>query len=263
MISYKMINPNNKIPNIKNIILVSSGKGGVGKSTVAFNLAKNLQTKNLKIGILDADIYGPSLPTLMNEKNHKLEVKQENFVPIEKFGLQAMSFGFLIDPNKAAIWRGAIVVKAIKQMLYDTMWAELDILIVDMPPGTGDIHLSIMQNFPITANVMVTTPHMLSLSDVLRSYEMYKKFNLPCLGFIYNMAYYQCNQCGSKDYVFGDNTAFSMLQSEYSLKHLGDIPLSPITTQETYYEIIVQNILTELSTYPKATKTIIPPVVAI
>jgi ATP-binding protein involved in chromosome partitioning len=263
MIAHKMINPNNRIQNIKNIILVSSGKGGVGKSTVALNLALSLQKKDLKIGILDADIYGPSLPTLIEEVDHKLEVEQDNFLPLEKFGIKHMSFGFLIDPKKAAIWRGAIVVKAIKQMLYDTIWGDIDILVVDMPPGTGDIHLSIAQHFPITANITVTTPNILSLSDVIRSDEMYRKFNIPCLGFIQNMAYYICQKCGSKDYVFGCDSAMQVLKSEYSLKHLGDIPLGLIANQESYYDSITKTILDDLAKYPKANKAIIPPVVSI
>lgn len=277
MISHKMINPNNKIPNIKNILLVSSGKGGVGKSTVAVNLAISMQQSGLKVGLLDADIYGPSLPVLLGENEYKLEVENEHFIPLRKFDIQSISFGFLIDPNKAAIWRGAIVVKALKQMLFDSLWDDLDVLIIDMPPGTGDIHLSVAQSFPITANIFVTTPHYLAISDVCRSIQMYEQLNIPCLGFIQNMAYYECNKCENKDYIFGDK-AHSVLTIDHRLNHLGDIPLSSLIAQHSeqgtpdvllnertklLYENIVTDLLSELQLIPKARKNIIPQVVAI
>lgn len=259
MKSYKMINHSNRLDNIKNIILVSSGKGGVGKSTVTFNLAKKLQQQGLKMAVLDADIYGPSFPTLLSKENYKVEVEQDNFTPLTINDIQFMSFGFLIDPNKAAVWRGAIVVKAIKQMLYDTAWhKDIDILLIDMPPGTGDIHLSILQHFPITAYIMVTTAHSLSLSDVKRSVEMYKKFNLTCLGFIQNMAYYLCRKCNNKDYIFGKNSVLPLLEVEYSLYNLGDIPLnSNIDDLFDYYDNIATKVLSQLRSCSRASIAII------
>ncbi len=178
-----------RIPNIKNIIAVTSGKGGVGKSTTAFNLALGLANQGLKIGVLDADIYGPSLPLLIGATDYKPEVSPNNrFVPLEKFGMKAMSFGFLVDSNQATIWRGAIVNKALEQMLFDTEWGDLDILVIDMPPGTGDIHLTIGQKMPITATIVVTTPQDIALIDVGKSIAMFEKLAIPCLGVVENMA---------------------------------------------------------------------------
>jgi ATP-binding protein involved in chromosome partitioning len=222
--SYKIKNNLAKIPNIKNIIAITSGKGGVGKSTNAFNLAIELQKKGYAIGLLDADIYGPSIPTIIGEKNFKPEVQDNNFIPITKFDIKIMSFGFLIDSSQPAIWRGAIVNKAINQLLYDTTWGNLDILIIDMPPGTGDIHLTMCQKFPITATICITTPQDLALVDVIKSINMFKKLDIPCIGFIENMSTHICKNCGYEEEMFGNNAANKLVQ-EYNLDFLGKIPL--------------------------------------
>lgn len=215
-----------RIPNIKNIIAVTSGKGGVGKSTTAFNLALALENQGLKVGILDADIYGPSLPLLMGETNYKPEVSPNNkFVPLEKFNIKAMSFGFLVDSTQATIWRGAIVNKALEQMLFDTEWDELDILVIDMPPGTGDIHLTIGQKMPITATIVVTTPQDIALLDVGKSIAMFEKLALPCLGVVENMALHVCSNCGHAEHIFGSG-ASEKLKQRYDLDLLAQLPLS-------------------------------------
>ena len=214
-----------RIPNIKNIIAVTSGKGGVGKSTTSFNLAVALELLGLKIGLLDADIYGPSIPTLVGEKSFKPEVEDNCFVPLNKFGLQILSFGFLIDEKQPAIWRGAIVNKALNQLLFDTKWGELDILVVDMPPGTGDIHLSLCQKMPITGVLTVTTPQDIALVDVVKSVVMYNKMEIPCLGVIENMSMHICSNCGHQEPIFGQFGA-KKLVNEFNLKLLAELPLS-------------------------------------
>ncbi len=226
IIPHKVANGVGRIKNIKNIIAITSGKGGVGKSTVALNLALSLAKHySYKVGLLDADIYGPSIPTLVGALDYKPEVESAKFVPLNKFKLEIMSFGFLIDKEKPAIWRGAIVTKALEQLLFDTNWSELDFLIIDMPPGTGDIHLSMCQKFPLTANVVVTTPHALSEADVLKSINMYKKLAIPSLGIVENMTNYMCNNCGHVDDLhFSTNDNTNACYQE--LKVLANLPLS-------------------------------------
>jgi len=231
-----------RIPQIKNIIAVTSGKGGVGKSTTAFNLALSLAQMGLKCGILDADIYGPSLPTLVGEKSFKPEVANDCFVPLEKFGLQIISFGFLIDEKQPAIWRGAIVNKALNQLLFDSAWHELDILVIDMPPGTGDIHLTMAQKMPITAVITVTTPQQLALVDVSKSIAMYQKLNIPCLGIVENMSQHICSHCGHSEAIFGMNGA-AKLATEFNLPILGKLPISEeiCLASDNGHSIIAQN----------------------
>lgn len=209
---------------IKNIIAVSSGKGGVGKSTTAVNLAISLAKNGANVGILDADIYGPSLPTLLNALDYKPEVDDNNFVPLAKYGIKAMSFGFLIDSAQPAIWRGAIVNKAIEQMFFDSAWGELDYLIVDMPPGTGDIHLTMAQKIPLTANIVVTTPQDIALVDVGKSIAMYEKLSIPCLGVVENMATHICPNCQHQSDIFGSG-GMDKLQQKYHLPLLAKLPL--------------------------------------
>ncbi len=213
-----------RIPNIKNIIAVTSGKGGVGKSTTAINLATSLAQLGIKIGLLDADIYGPSIPILVGERDFKPEVLDKCFVPLEKFGIKIISFGFLIAEKQPAIWRGAIVGKALDQLLYDTQWGELDFLIIDMPPGTGDIHLTMCQKMPITAVIAVTTPQDIALIDVIKSIEMYKKLDIPCLGIIENMSIHICANCGFKEAIFGEMGA-EKIAKDYNLEILAKLPL--------------------------------------
>lgn len=214
-----------RIANIKNIIAVTSGKGGVGKSTTAINLALSLAKLGAKVGLLDADIYGPSVPMLVGERDFKPEVLDKSFVPLEKFGIKIISFGFLIAEKQPAIWRGAIVGKALDQLLYDTKWGEIDFLIVDMPPGTGDIHLTMCQKMPITAVIAVTTPQDIALIDVIKSIEMYKKLDIPCIGIIENMSTHICSKCGFQEDIFGEKGA-EKISEEYNLTLLAKLPLN-------------------------------------
>lgn len=214
-----------RISNIKNIIAVSSGKGGVGKSTIALNLAIALMKNGAKVGLLDADIYGPSIPLLLGSRDFKPEVHDALFIPLEKYGIKAMSFGFLINEKQPAIWRGAIINKALEQLMFETNWGELDYLIVDLPPGTGDIHLTMCQKMPITGIVTITTPQDVALIDVTKSIEMYQKLNLPILGIVENMSTHICSNCGHVDNIFGDQ-AGTKLSQEYDVKLLAQLPLS-------------------------------------
>jgi ATP-binding protein involved in chromosome partitioning len=253
-----------RISSIKNIIAVTSGKGGVGKSTVAVNLAIALQLQGAKVGILDCDIYGPSLPLLVGEVNFKPEVEDKKFVPLKKFNLNIMSFGFLIAAKQPAIWRGAIVLKALDQMLHDTIWGDIDILILDMPPGTGDIHLTMAQKVPITATIAVTTPQDIALIDVIKSIEMFNKLSIPCLGIIENMAYYICEQCNHQSHVFGQGGS-NKLADQYNYSILAQLPLdsnirkcsdagSPIVLQEQQvaklYNLIAEKVIENLTKFP-------------
>lgn len=214
-----------RIKNIKNILAVTSGKGGVGKSTVATNLAIALSRLGANVGLLDADIYGPSVPTLLGERQYQPEVENAKFVPLSKYGIKAMSFGFLIKEDQAAIWRGAIVNKAIEQMVFDSLWGELDYLIIDMPPGTGDIHLTMCQKMPITATIAVTTPQDIALRDVIKSIEMYQKLGIPTLGIVENMSSHICTQCGHEEDIFGSGAA-ELLATHYKLDILAKLPLT-------------------------------------
>ncbi len=213
-----------RISNIKNIIAVTSGKGGVGKSTTAINLALGLANNGANVGILDADIYGPSLPILVGERDFKPEVENTCFVPLYKYGLKIMSFGFLVAETQPAIWRGAVVNKALEQMLFDSVWGELDYLVIDMPPGTGDIHLTMCQKMPITAVITVTTPQDIALLDVGKSVAMYNKMEIPCLGIIENMSTHTCSNCGHVEAVFGSNGG-SKLAENFNLELLAQLPL--------------------------------------
>lgn len=212
------------IANIKNIIAITSGKGGVGKSTTAINLAIALAKTNANVGLLDADIYGPSVPMLVGERAFKPDVQDACFMPLEKYGIKIISFGFLIDEKQPAIWRGAIVNKALDQLMFDTKWGELDYLIVDMPPGTGDIHLTMCQKMPITAVITVTTPQDIALVDVTKSVEMYKKLGITSLGIIENMSTHICSNCGHIEAVFGDNGG-TKLADTYNIPLLAKLPL--------------------------------------
>lgn len=213
-----------RIANIKNIIAVTSGKGGVGKSTTAANLAIAFSKTGANVGLLDADIYGPSVPMLVGERGFKPDVVDACFMPLEKYGIKILSFGFLIDEKQPAIWRGAIVNKALDQLMFDTKWGDLDYLIIDMPPGTGDIHLTMCQKMPITGVVTVTTPQDIALVDVTKSVEMYKKLGITCLGIIENMSTHICSNCGHVEAIFGDNGG-DKLASSYNLLLLAKLPL--------------------------------------
>ena len=208
---------------IKNILVVASGKGGVGKSTVALNLAISLaRFKNLKVGLLDADVYGPSVPKMLGISEKPKLSKTKKMLPYQKFSIFAMSIGNMIPENEAIIWRGPMASGAIKQMLNDVEWGDLDFLIIDLPPGTGDIQLSLCQSLKINGAVIVSTPQEVSLLDVRKAINMFKKVNVPILGMIQNMSYLEINE--KKTYLFGKDGALEESKKQ-KLKFLGEIPI--------------------------------------
>lgn len=220
-----------EIPGISAVIAVASGKGGVGKSTTALNLALGLRDLGLRVGLMDADIYGPSVPRLTAVRE-KPEVNAERkMIPIERFGLAIMSIGFLVDEDTAMVWRGPMVMSAITQMLREVAWGRLDVLVVDMPPGTGDAQLSLAQNVPLKGAVIVSTPQDLSLIDARRGITMFKKVNVPVLGIVENMSYFQCPHCGTRADIFGHGGARHEA-ARLGVPFLGEIPLH-IAIRET------------------------------
>src|SRR5690625_4103875 len=219
------------IPGIKNIIAVGSGKGGVGKSTVTANLAVTLAKMGFKVGVLDADIYGPSIPMMFDvamEKPMSVTVEgRSKMKPIENYGVKVLSIGFFTRPDQAVIWRGPMAAKALNQMIFDAAWGELDFLILDLPPGTGDIHLSVMQSVPITGAVIVSTPQKVALGDAKRGVAMFnqKSINVPVLGFVENMAYFTPAELPeNKYYIFGEKGA-QFLAEDMGVPFLGEIPI--------------------------------------
>lgn len=212
------------VPGVKNIIAVGSGKGGVGKSTVAINLALALAQEGARVGILDADIYGPSQPAMLGAEGQKPVIKDKKLQPIIRHGLQSMSIGYLIDQNAAMVWRGPMIGKALQQLLHDTVWDDLDYLVIDLPPGTGDIQLTLCQKIPVSGAVIVTTPQDLALLDVRRACEMFNKLNVPILGVVENMSVYHCSNCGHEERIFGRGGAQKLTQ-EFGIKLLGSMPL--------------------------------------
>ncbi|XIA63411.1 Mrp/NBP35 family ATP-binding protein [Bradyrhizobium sp. TZ2] len=213
-----------EIPGVAAVIAVASGKGGVGKSTTALNLALGLRDLGLRVGLLDADIYGPSVPRLTGISEKPQLDDNRKMIPIQRFGLAIMSIGFLVEENTAMIWRGPMVMSAITQMLRDVAWGTLDILVVDMPPGTGDAQLTLAQNVPLKGAVIISTPQDLSLIDARRGLAMFKKVNVPVLGFIENMSYFQCPQCGTRSDIFGHGGARHEAE-RLGVPFLGEIPL--------------------------------------
>ncbi len=221
------------LPGIRNVIAVASGKGGVGKSTVSVNLARALAGDGARVGLLDADIYGPSQPHmvgLVGEQPDSVDGKTMN--PIEAKGLQVMSIGFLVDPDKPMVWRGPMVTSALNQMLRQTNWNDLDYLIVDMPPGTGDIQLTLAQQIPVAGSVIVTTPQDISLIDARKGLAMFRKVSIPVLGVIENMSTHICSSCGHEEAVFGSGGGERMA-SEYSVELLGQLPLDASIREQT------------------------------
>jgi len=213
-----------EIPGIAAVIAVASGKGGVGKSTTALNLALGLRDLGLRVGLLDADIYGPSIPRLTGLREKPELTDERKMIPLERFGLSIMSIGFLVEEDTAMIWRGPMVMSAITQMLRDVAWGTLDVLVVDMPPGTGDAQLTLAQNVPLKGAIIISTPQDLSLIDARRGLAMFKKVNVPVLGIVENMSYFQCPHCGTRSDIFGHGGARHEAE-RLAVPFLGEIPL--------------------------------------
>ncbi|MDN4504171.1 iron-sulfur cluster carrier protein ApbC [Alteromonadaceae bacterium BrNp21-10] len=213
---------------IKNVIAVASGKGGVGKSTTAVNLAFALQQLGAKVGMLDADIYGPSLPIMLGNKDLKPDSEDgRHMTPIESNGIVANSIGYLVPAEDATIWRGPMASKALEQILMETAWPQLDYLIVDMPPGTGDIQLTLSKSVPVSGAVIVTTPQDIALADALKGIAMFKQVDVPVLGLVENMSYYQCRKCGHKEALFATEGGVR-LAKEQKVNLLGQLPLDVV-----------------------------------
>lgn len=212
------------LPNVKNVIAVASGKGGVGKSTTAVNLALALAAEGARVGLLDADIYGPSQAQMMGIEGRPQSEDGKTMEPLENYGVQVMSIGFLVDADEAMIWRGPMAVQALEQLLRQTNWKNLDYLVIDMPPGTGDIHLTLSQKVPVTGAVIVTTPQDIALLDARKGVKMFEKVGVPIVGVVENMAVHVCSQCGHAEHIFGQGGGQRMAQ-DYGLAYLGALPL--------------------------------------
>ena len=215
-----------KIPNIKNVIAVASGKGGVGKSTTSVNLAFALQAEGAKVGLLDADIYGPSIPIMLGNMGEKPSSQDNKRVdPLSAHGVVASSIGYFVPAENATVWRGPMASKALHQLINETAWPELDYLVVDMPPGTGDIQLTMAQQVPVSGAVVVTTPQDLALADATKGIAMFNKVNTSVLGLVENMSYHQCSQCGHREAIFSELGA-DKLAEQFTLPILGKLPLN-------------------------------------
>ena len=212
------------LPQIKNIVAVASGKGGVGKSTTAVNLALALAAEGASVGLLDADIYGPSQPMMMGIEGRPESVDGKNMEPMENYGVQVMSIGFLVAQDEAMIWRGPMATTALEQLLRQTNWKDMDYLIVDMPPGTGDIQLTLSQRVPLTGAVIVTTPQDIALLDARKGIKMFETVGVPILGLVENMAVHVCSQCGHTEHIFGRDGGKKMA-ADYGISYLGALPL--------------------------------------
>jgi ATP-binding protein involved in chromosome partitioning len=212
------------LPKVKNIVAVASGKGGVGKSTTAVNLALALAAEGASVGLLDADIYGPSIPMMMGIEGRPESADGQTMEPMENYGVQVMSIGFLVAADEAMIWRGPMATQALEQLLRQTNWKDLDYLIVDMPPGTGDIQLTLSQRVPMTGSVIVTTPQDIALLDAKKGIKMFEKVGVPILGIVENMAVHVCSQCGHIEHIFGADGGKKMA-AEYGMDYLGALPL--------------------------------------
>ena len=212
------------LPNVKNILAIASGKGGVGKSTTAANLALALQAEGARVGLLDADIYGPSIPRMMGVSGKPDSKDGQHLEPKLAHGIQTMSIGFMIEEDTPMIWRGPMVTQALTQLLNETNWVDLDYLIIDLPPGTGDIQLTLCQRVPVSAALIVTTPQDIALLDARKGLKMFEKVEVPVLGIVENMATHICSNCGHEEYVFGSGGGARM-SHEYSVPLLGSLPL--------------------------------------
>ncbi|MBL8469562.1 MULTISPECIES: iron-sulfur cluster carrier protein ApbC [Methyloversatilis] len=213
------------LPGVKNIIAVASGKGGVGKSTTAVNLALALAAEGATVGLLDADIYGPSQPQMLGITGRPESPDGKSLAPMTAYGIQAMSIGFLIDVETPMVWRGPMVTSALEQLLTETRWDEVDYLVIDMPPGTGDIQLTLAQKVPVTGAVIVTTPQDIALLDARKGLKMFEKVGIPILGIVENMSLHTCSKCGHEEHIFGEGGGARMA-ADYDLEVLGSLPLA-------------------------------------
>ncbi|HET6629957.1 MAG TPA: iron-sulfur cluster carrier protein ApbC [Woeseiaceae bacterium] len=228
------VQPNLKpLPNVANIIAIASGKGGVGKSTTAVNLAAALARDGASVGVLDADIYGPSMPAMLGLAGRRPTSRDgKTMIPLEAHGLQVMSIGFLIDPDQPMVWRGPMVTQALNQLLQQTEWSELDYLVVDMPPGTGDIQLTLSQRVPVSGAVIVTTPQDIATLDARKGLQMFRKVSVQVLGIVENMSTHVCTRCGHEEAIFGSGGGARMAE-EYGVELLGQIPLDVTIREQT------------------------------
>ena len=253
-------------PRIQNVILVSSGKGGVGKSTTTVNLALALQQLGLKVGVLDADIYGPSIPTMLGNAGRTPLIENEHFVPLDAYGMAVLSIGHLIGANNTPVaWRGPKATGALMQLFNQTLWPDLDVLVIDMPPGTGDIQLTLAQRIPVTGAVIVTTPQNVALMDAVKGIELFNKVNIPVLGVVENMSTHICSNCGHVEQIFGMGGG-DTLSEQYQIPLLGRLPLiasirentdqgtpsviAQDTAAESYLNI-AQAVLTQMQKWPQ------------
>jgi len=216
----------NIAPQVKNFVMVSSGKGGVGKSTTSVNLAIAMAMQGKKVGLLDADIYGPNIPRMMGVSDQKPEIQGNKVQPLKAYGVEIMSMGSLMEPGQSLIWRGSMIMKAIEQFLRDILWSELDVLVIDMPPGTGDAQLTLAQSVPVTAGITVTTPQEVSLDDSRRSLDMFQKLHIPTAGIIENMSGFICPSCETESDIFGMGTT-APVAKEYDTELIARIPIEP------------------------------------
>lgn len=212
------------VPGVRNILAVASGKGGVGKSTMSVNIAVALQRAGARVGLLDADIYGPSIPTLLSLKGHQLTGEDGMILPAEHDGMKVLSIGFMLEDDTPVVWRGPMLMKALEQFLHGTKWGELDYLVIDLPPGTGDVQLSLVQMTPIAGAIVVTTPQDLALIDVKKAVRMFEKVGIPILGVIENMSYFLCPHCAGRSEIFGHGGAEETCR-QMGLRFLGEVPL--------------------------------------
>jgi len=219
-----------QIPGVKHVVLVASGKGGVGKSTTSVNLAAALSRLQLKVGVLDADVFGPSIPTMLRVSEQPLLDKSNKMLPVMNHGLSCMSMGLLVEPGQAIVWRGPMVMGAVNKLLFETNWSGTDILIVDLPPGTGDVHLSVSQTVAVSGAVVVSTAQKVALEDVRKGVDMFHKVAIPVLGVVQNMSSFLCPSCGTSSSIFGKRGALQLAE-ELGVVSLGDVPLDPLMVQ--------------------------------
>ncbi|RVD86445.1 uncharacterized protein DFL_004720 [Arthrobotrys flagrans] len=220
-----------KIKNVNKVIAVSSAKGGVGKSTVAVNLALGLSSLGRRTGILDTDIFGPSIPRLLNLSGEPRLSEKNQLIPLSNYGLQSMSMGYLVDPENAVVWRGLMVMKALQQLLHEVEWSELDVLVLDLPPGTGDTQLTITQQVELDGAVIISTPQDIALIDAIKGIDMYSKVKVPILGMVQNMSIFTCPNCSHSTHIFGQDGVNRECQKR-GIELLGNIPLHPSICQD-------------------------------